>query len=411
MRLPRISSLFLFATFVALSSVQAQTPFLEFHYKFDSAEAPLFDSTGNHADLVLPTNGDPHRLGEDSLIGDDGFSVGLDAPGAGHPTGSYMLLQDAPHPESFSVSLWINPIFTGARQAIFARDTVWWPSPCNFYCLYIDGAQSLVWNTGGDEPEITSEAGIIEEDEIYHLVVTHSDTDGADTGEADRSRIFINGELLAEVEDPTEIPSLDAIADDNDIYRLMWLGTLSSRDGYFGEIDDLQFYSTELTEEQVAMMYADPGSTAFPSAPGDFDGDGELDVDDINLLVQETASMNNTSSFDLNGDSLVDAGDITSWVDLANTWIGDADLDGEFNSADFVVVFTAGEYEDDEQGNSVWSEGDWNGDGDFNSGDFVAAFSAGGYENGPRAAAVPEPEIALPLVLGFVILATRRRRV
>jgi hypothetical protein len=55
--------------------------------------------------------------------------------------------------------------------------------------------------------------------------------------------------------------------------------------------------------------------------------------------------------------------------ELTQTWIGDANLDGEFNSSDLLHVFQTGQYEDVENGNSNWSTGDWNTDGDFASAD------------------------------------------
>ena len=52
------------------------------------------------------------------------------------------------------------------------------------------------------------------------------------------------------------------------------------------------------------------------------------------------------AAFDLNVDQRVDWLDHPFWVrNLKHTWYGDANLDGEFNSADFVQVFAAGKYE------------------------------------------------------------------
>jgi hypothetical protein len=328
------------------TELSAQTPFLEFRYQFDSDRAPLVDSTRQNANLGLGQNGVEHRLGEPSLVGDGGFSIGLDAPGNNHPTGSYLTILDAPHPDTFSASIWIKPLLTGQTEAIFARDNIWWPSPCNFYCLYIDQSQSLVWKTGATET-ILSDVGTIEEGQLYHLVVTHLDSDGLDTGSADRSRLYVNGELIGETNDPAEIPSLDAIPDANDIFRLMWIGTLSSLGGFWGELDDFQFYSTELSAEQIAAMYANPGSLASF-------GDG-------GALLQP----------------------------------GDADQDLDFDQIDLVKVQIAAKYLSGQS--ATWGEGDWNGgrgpqgspppgNGRFDQLDIIAALGAGVYLTGPYAA-------------------------
>ena len=48
------------------------------------------------------------------------------------------------------------------------------------------------------------------------------------------------------------------------------------------------------------------------------------------------------------------------WIgDLFNSWVGDANLDGEFNSGDLVVVLASGAYEQDVT--AVWESGDFNG--------------------------------------------------
>ena len=152
--------------------------------------------------------------------------------------------------------------------------------------------------------------------------------------------------------------------------------------------------------------------TDLLASDGDFNEDGVLNVADIELLAAEIRRGTNDLGFDLNQDASVDEFDRNIWVhDLKNTYYGDADLDGEFNTKDLVAVFQAGEYEDGIDLNSTWDTGDWNGDGDFNSRDLVFAFQDGGFENGPRVAvqAVPEPEGVLALVGILSLLALRRR--
>lgn len=144
---------------------------------------------------------------------------------------------------------------------------------------------------------------------------------------------------------------------------------------------------------------------------GDFDFDGELTAVDIDRLSFRLADNNRT--FDLNDDGRVDGDDRSFWVsELANTYFGDADLNGEFDSSDLVQVFMTNKYEDGVAGNAGWSEGDWNGDGDFDSTDFVFVFRANGYEAGPRAnfVAVPEPGGIWLAMSGLCILTLRRLR-
>jgi hypothetical protein len=155
------------------------------------------------------------------------------------------------------------------------------------------------------------------------------------------------------------------------------------------------------------------------SIVGDFNGDKLLTSDDIDALSAEVRAGTNGSQFDLNGDGLVNDADRTKWVaELKHTYLGDADLDSEFNSGDLVTVLAAGQYEDELALNSSWATGDWDGDGDFTTSDLVTALADGGYEQGPRAAAavVPEPESGLLIVICWAAItlgqrfASKRRR-
>ena len=163
----------------------------------------------------------------------------------------------------------------------------------------------------------------------------------------------------------------------------------------------LGFSVGEISPKSGSIAANEFAVISFTISDGDFDFDGELTFADIDLLIAQINSPESSSSFDLNADRTVDSMDIVEWTDLKNTWVGDANLDGEFNSGDFVSVFQAGKFENGVA--ASWSEGDWTGDGEFSTGDFVFAFQEGGYEQGLRGAvvAVPEPS---SILLQFVLL-------
>ena len=109
---------------------------------------------------------------------------------------------------------------------------------------------------------------------------------------------------------------------------------------------------------------------------GDFDVSGQLDVSDLDRLTVAIRSARDFS-YDIDANRIVSLEDHRIWVkDLAHTWYGDANLDGECNSTDMVT-----------------------------------AFADGGYERGPRtdAVAVPEPCAWALLILGVTSLTVRRR--
>ena len=161
----------------------------------------------------------------------------------------------------------------------------------------------------------------------------------------------------------------------------------------------------------------DNGDVVFgsigPALPGDYNNDGVVNVADVDLQAAAIASATpDLGVYDENSDGVVDFADRQILISgHIGTWMGDADLNGEFGSSDLVTVFTAGKYE---TGNAAsWAEGDWNGDGAFGSGDLVTAFTDGGYEAGPKAAvaAVPEPSsIVLALVSLIGLFGITRRR-
>ena len=147
-----------------------------------------------------------------------------------------------------------------------------------------------------------------------------------------------------------------------------------------------------------------------PGFGGDINRDGIIDCDDMDLLTAAVAGGNQSAFFDVNGDFIVNFGDVEHAVQsIHNTYFGDSNCDGEFNSSDLIQVFVSAKYETGDA--AVWSEGDWNADGVFNSSDLILAFIDGGYEQGPiPAATVPEPSSIILTFLGFCCFAHRFRK-
>lgn len=116
---------------------------------------------------------------------------------------------------------------------------------------------------------------------------------------------------------------------------------------------------------------------------------------------------------DANQDGSVNTTDVDHLVEVQmGTYFGDANLDGRFDSTDFLRVFQAGQYDDAIAGNSTWATGDWNGSRDFDAADLILALQRGGYLQAPRSSvmAVPEPRVWGAAFLGCLSIVSLRRR-
>ncbi|MEM7314484.1 MAG: PEP-CTERM sorting domain-containing protein [Planctomycetota bacterium] len=164
---------------------------------------------------------------------------------------------------------------------------------------------------------------------------------------------------------------------------------------------EMQFVGNEL---QVRL----PGS----GLNGDFDGNGFYECDDVDALVAEIASGNNTQSFDLDGDGSVTITDLQSWLSEAgeaNIGPGrsylpaDANLDGVVDVSDF-GIWNGNKFTE----TAAFCSGDFNADGVVDTSDFNL-WNANKFSSSD-AAAVPEPgSIVLLLIAGAAALAFRRR--
>jgi hypothetical protein len=172
--------------------------------------------------------------------------------------------------------------------------------------------------------------------------------------------------------------------------------------------DEFRIYDVALTPGEILYLSLQ-GTLA-----GDYNGDGQLDAVDLDLQAQvANDELPFDPRFDENGDGEVTFADREIWLaQHKKTWIGDSNLDFEFNTADFVSVLSEGKYETGER--AGWTQGDWNGDLLFGTADLVVALSGGGYEKGPFSdagvASVPEPSSLALFVLSLMGLATLRQR-
>ena len=136
--------------------------------------------------------------------------------------------------------------------------------------------------------------------------------------------------------------------------------------------DDLDIISAEVYYDSQNRLYS--YRTIWHE---NVNGMGDFGVP---LMIEDTQSSRSIFAGDLDGDrdldllSALSGSNSVAWYENLLPHAGDANRDGRFDTADFVQVFQAGEYEDGIDNNSTWEEGDWNGDGDFDTADFVLGF-------------------------------------
>ncbi len=141
--------------------------------------------------------------------------------------------------------------------------------------------------------------------------------------------------------------------------------------------------------------------------PGDFNGNELLDVEDIDALTAIASNPDdNDPQFDLTLDSLVNQDDRDLWVLANQVLLGDADLNGTVEFADFLAL--SSNFGSDE---TSWGNGNFDGESGVTFADFLLLSGNFG-ASAASITSVPEPasRMATLAILAALMLLRNRNR-
>ena len=208
--------------------------------------------SGNNipAALLVNTGAPVPIFGRPPLAGDEGFSTFFNDDGR---SGNFAFTgNNFPHPASFTYSLWVRPTAGTNDDVLFNRNGAFTQQDAIYGCsITTDGR--VVFRINNTEI-VASQSGTVPDDETHHIVVTHLDSDGFGDFSADRTRLYLDGVMVAENRYTMEVPQYV-----NERNSRLWIASRSAAgQGFNGDIDEFQFYNIELNEEQVARLFSNP---------------------------------------------------------------------------------------------------------------------------------------------------------
>ncbi|MDF1785954.1 MAG: choice-of-anchor D domain-containing protein [Verrucomicrobiales bacterium] len=272
-------------------------------YKMDDSDGNLIDSSGN--DRNGSFIGDITQ-GEGGLAG--GSSVRLSPQGN---TAAYASVPDFPGLQTMSFSMWVQASgeFPTGIGTLFSKLAGEESDPSYSLALFQSFENSLIWITAEDAENIDVLVPNQGLSEATHVVLVHEDDNGEEAG-ATRTRIYLNGVEEIAVEDNPGFA---------DLAGALQIGARVGDNGFPGLIDDVQVYSRAISAEEVADLFADPGSALVEDVvivdpPTKAPEITEISVSAAGVALQLPAG----TTFDIEYST-----DLKEWTVIANDVTGD----------------------------------------------------------------------------------------
>ena len=233
------------------------------HYRMDETEGTqMTDASGNgfHG-IYRENNGGTVQLGAEALA--SGTAVRLsDSGGSGAGYGEVPAELDLPTLALGSYAFWVqlDAEDVGTTSGLFGRGAETPGDPFGVAVAVTESLSDIQWISDGTE-SLTSEP-VLSIGEPFHVLFTYADENGSDDPSVDRIRLYINGALFSEANGSQGF----------DVRKSgpLHIGAVAGVLGLTGIMDDFQIYQKELTADDAAFLFANPGQ----ALPGD---DGGVD--------------------------------------------------------------------------------------------------------------------------------------
>ena len=233
-------------TFTSMLSVSVPlSPALSAWYPMDETTGSLRDASGNgrHASAVGNVT-----LGQEGLGG--GNSVQL-TPAQDGSISAYVEVQGFPVLHTLSVSMWAqaNGEFPTGIGTLFSKVEGEENSPFSL-AVFSSLGDTLGWIVSESPEDFGVRVASTTLVEPTHVVVVHEDANGGGEG-ATFTRIYLNGQLAAEVQDSPGFA---------DVVDRLQIGARAGANGFAGLIDDVQVYNRALSDDEVTALFQNPGT-------------------------------------------------------------------------------------------------------------------------------------------------------